>query len=218
LPAGNWRAADFDDEAWATGNGGFGKSGTPGAKIGTTWNAVGDIYIRRKFNLPANALERGKLMLKVHHDEGCIVYINGALALSLSGYTSNYSFYDMTEAGKAALVLGGENTLAVRCSNTTGGQYIDVGISILEPDAQEAIETVKKNDCRIYPNPVKNVLNIVRQQPNTEIKGIYNTLGSLVKLPDSYDSAVNISDLAGGTYFLLLKTDNRHQALTFIKE
>jgi hypothetical protein len=146
------------------------------------------------------------------------VYINGVRALTLTGYTSSYSFYDITAAAKSVLAPGGENTLAVHCNQTSGGQYIDVGISVLEPDTQDVIETVKKSDCRIYPNPVKNVLNIVRQQPSTEIKGIYNTLGSLVKLPGSYDSAVNISGLARGTYFLVLKTENLHHALTFIKE
>jgi hypothetical protein len=216
-PAGNWYLKTFDDTAWTTGNGGFGTVDTPGAIIGTVWNRS-NIWLRRTFNLPANVLESGTLMLRVHHDEDCQVYINGVKALDLTSYTGGYAFYSITPAAKSALILGGENSLAVHCRQTSGGQYIDVGISTMVVSNSTLIENVKKNDSRIYPNPAKNVLNIVREQPTTEIKGIYSITGSLVKLPGYHDNTVDISDLAKGMYFLRLKTGDRHKTLVFIKE
>jgi hypothetical protein len=216
-PAGNWFATNFNDEAWETGNGGFGTVNTPGAIIGTVWN-TSTIWLRRTFNLPANALETGTLMLRVHHDEDCQIYINGVQALSLSGYTSGYAFYEMTAAGKAALIPDDENTIAVRCRQTNGGQYIDAGVSVMTLSPSTALVAVEKPVCRLYPNPATNRLNIVREQEDTEITGIYNTLGSLVKSPGSYDTSVDISGLAKGMYFLRLKTGNIYDALAFIKE
>jgi beta-galactosidase/beta-glucuronidase/lysophospholipase L1-like esterase len=134
-PSANWYTKDFNDAAWTTGNGGFGTVNTPGAVIGTTWSS-NNIWLRRTFTLPADALQQGTLVLKVHHDEDCQIYINGVKALELAGYTSNYAFYTMTQESKAALVPGGENTLAVHCRQTTGGQYIDVGISAMTATEQ----------------------------------------------------------------------------------
>jgi hypothetical protein len=217
-PAGNWFVGNFNDEAWETGSGGFGTVDTPGAVIGTIWN-TDDIWLRRKFNMPANAFDNeGALMFKVHHDEGCQVYINGVKALELTGYTGGYAFYEISPAARAALVLGGENTMAVHCHQTGGGQYIDVGFSIMKEPALNGIEIVEKPDCLIYPNPAKNTLNIVRKQSNTEITGIYNVLGSRVKSPGHYDTTIDISGLINGTYFLRLRTGNIYDALAFIKK
>jgi hypothetical protein len=213
-PSTGWNGKSFNDASWSTGKGGFGTSGTPGAIIGTTWNTK-NIWLRRTFYLPANALESGTLKLKVHHDEDCEVYINGVKALELKNFSGDYAYYSIKPEAEAALVLGGENTLAVHCAQTTGGQYIDAGIAVL---ARTDLESVKKTTCRLYPNPAKNILNLIRQCPTTEIKGIYNAWGALEKLSGCYDSSLDISDLATGIYFLALQTDDVHDALMFIKE
>jgi hypothetical protein len=164
-PAGNWFVSSFDDSAWSTGNGGFGTEKTPGAIIGTVWN-TSDIWLRREFTLPADALDSGKkLVLKVHHDEDCQIYINGVKALDLSGYTGNYAYFDISSAAKSALILGGNNTLAVHCHQTTGGQYIDAGISTLLLQTPSGIENVKKKDeLIIFPNPVSNELKLANYE------------------------------------------------------
>ncbi|MDR2627405.1 MAG: T9SS type A sorting domain-containing protein [Dysgonamonadaceae bacterium] len=216
-PSGDWFSVNFDDSSWKTGNGGFGTESTPGAIVGTEWKGNGNIWLRRTFTLHNDALESGTLMLKVHHDEDCIVYINGVKALELSGYTSGYAFYDITVAAKAALIPGGENSLAVRCTQRDGGQYIDVGISAVTVFMSD-IENVKHLRCRIFPNPAKNTLNIVRQQSGTEIEGIYSTAGNLLQSPNPYAEKVDISGLACGIYFLRLKTGNVRDALVFIKQ
>jgi len=216
-PTLSWYGKSFDDSSWQSGNGGFGTEKTPGAIIGTVWN-TSNIWLRRNFTMPANALDKGKLMLKVHHDEDCKIYINGVLALELSGYTGDYSFYDITAAAASALVLGGENTLAVHCRQTFGGQYIDVGVSVMDNGTNTATKNVKKKTLRVYPNPAKNFLKIDSENHEIEITGIYNVLGTLVKSPGKFDGEVDVSDLTSGMYFIRIKSDDKNDTVAFIKE
>lgn len=123
-PAGTWMNTSFVDSAWKSGPGGFGTAGTPGAIIGTMWN-TGDIWLRRTFNLASISNITG--VLRVHHDEDAEVYINGVQAATFAGYSTGYSTYVLGATGFAALQVG-TNTLAVHCHQTTGGQYIDVGV------------------------------------------------------------------------------------------
>jgi hypothetical protein len=86
-----------------------------------------------------------------------------------------------------------------------------------EPEPAAA-EQLKKSIGWIYPNPATNTLNIVREYPATQIKGIYSMFGRLEKSPQPYADAVDISDLAAGVYILELATDNARKAYIFIKE
>ena len=63
----------------------------------------------------------------VHHDEDTEIYLNGVLAARLTGYTTEYEDVPLSAEAKAALKPG-KNTIAVHVKQTSGGQYIDVGI------------------------------------------------------------------------------------------
>jgi len=129
-PASNWTATNFSDAAWSSGPGGFGTAGTPGAVVRTTWNTA-DIWLRRTFNPGTlTAQQVSNLVVNVHHDEDVEIYINGTLAYSAGGYISTYSHFGITDAGRAALKLNANNTLAVHCHQTGGGQYVDVGFDV----------------------------------------------------------------------------------------
>jgi hypothetical protein len=124
-PAENWFATNFGADDWRIGKSGFGTRGTPNAVIRTEWRTP-DIWLRREVNVPADAIPN--LTLTVHHDEDMQVYINGVLAANVSGYTSEYEDVPLTAPAKTALHPG-TNLIAVHCHQTTGGQYIDVGLS-----------------------------------------------------------------------------------------
>ena len=131
-PAENWITTSFDDSSWKSGKGGFGTINTPGAVVNTVWN-TNNIWMRRKFSLPANAFSDDKtLLLRIHHDEDCEVYVNGEKLIALTGYTTGYMFYEITPDTKKAFNPGKENTMAVHCKQTTGGQFIDAGFSAME--------------------------------------------------------------------------------------
>jgi hypothetical protein len=213
-PSGSWMAKTFDDSAWETGNSGFGTINTPAVIIGTLWN-TNNIWLRRKFTLPANALDDGKtLLLRIHHDENCRVYINGVEAIYLTGYTGNYSFYEISPDARAALVLGGENTLAVHCRQTSGGQYIDVGVFVLKPSQNTSVKNVEvKKKITTYPNPVTDELRIENGElkiENIEIVDISGrTVGVDLRVNPKNQGAhagaplrIDVSHLSAGIYIL----------------
>ena len=123
-PADGWTEPAFDDSAWQQGPSGFGTAGTPGAIIGTTWQ-TDDIWLRRVVDLPAGDYSAANAWL--HHDEDAEVYINGVLALKVGGFISSYDVFALTPGGNAALKPG-KNLIAVHCHQTTGGQYVDLGL------------------------------------------------------------------------------------------
>jgi hypothetical protein len=125
----NWYAADFDDSAWSTGLAGFGTD-DPGVTPNTAWNTLGYIWLRRTFN-PGNLgiQQISNLVFTVYHDEDVVIYINGVPAAQDSGYTTSYITPAMTPQARAAIIPNGSNVMAVSCYQTTGGQFIDVGIN-----------------------------------------------------------------------------------------
>jgi hypothetical protein len=126
-PSDGWEKPGFDASSWKRGKGGFGTAITPGAVVGTEWSSS-DIWARRSFEL--NEIPDGELTLSIHHDEDAEVYINGKLVKKLSGWTSSYRVITLSDDAAKALKKG-ENTLAVHCTQKTGGQFIDVGLTIL---------------------------------------------------------------------------------------
>jgi len=120
-PDKGWSDSGFDDSGWKEGAAGFGREGTPGAVVRTPWT-TSDIWIRRSFTLEGPLPERAAM--RIHHDEDAQVYLNGVKVLSCSAYTTDYEIYEID----GGVLCSGENTLAIHCRQTNGGQYIDAGI------------------------------------------------------------------------------------------
>ena len=95
-PAAKWALPEFDDKSWSEAPGGFGTSDTPGAVVGTVWN-TGDISMRRRFTL--GDVDRENVFLRLHHDEDADIYLNGALAAKVTGYTTDYELIPSLAAG-----------------------------------------------------------------------------------------------------------------------
>jgi hypothetical protein len=119
-----WFDASYDDSHWKEGAAGFGTEGTPGAVVRTRWS-TSDVWLRRKFTLEHGL--SGRVHFIVHHDEDVEIYIDGVLAARAGGFTTNYELLPMSAEACAALKPG-THVLAVHCKQTSGGQYIDVGI------------------------------------------------------------------------------------------
>jgi hypothetical protein len=123
-PSSDWSTEHFDASSWREGLSGFGSAGTPGAVIGTIWN-TSNIWLRREVEIPADTLKKHELWL--HHDEDAEVYINGVLALKTTGFLGTYDVFPLTKEGRAALKPG-KNVIAIHCRQTSGGQYVDLGL------------------------------------------------------------------------------------------
>ncbi|MBM4024095.1 MAG: DUF1793 domain-containing protein [Planctomycetes bacterium] len=129
-PGPRWFQPDFNAANWKQGESGFGTHGTPGAVVRTVWN-TSDIWLRRTFTLEDRAVASGgaspTLQLSIHHDEDVEVYLNGVLAASATGYTTQYEPLPINAEARAALKPGA-NVIALHCRQTGGGQYIDAGL------------------------------------------------------------------------------------------
>ena len=123
-PAGNWMQPEFDDRGWQEGPAGFGSRGVPGGVVRTAWSTK-EIWVRRSFDLAGPLPNR--IALRMHHDEDAEVFLNGVRINSPTGYTTDYE----VEEVPAQALRAGRNTLAVRCRQTTGGQYIDAGLDAI---------------------------------------------------------------------------------------
>jgi hypothetical protein len=125
-PADDWYNPKYEDSTWKDGVGGFGTTGTPGIFLNTSW-ATSDIWMRRAFTLAGEDISQIKL--HVFHDEDVEIYLNGALAARLPGFITDYDVFDISAVATSTLHPG-DNTIAVHCHQTTGGQGVDVGIIV----------------------------------------------------------------------------------------
>jgi hypothetical protein len=131
-PPSNWMTPQFDASTWARGAASFGTEGTPGAAVHTRWD-TGDIWLRRAVKLPDDRFSN--LQFYVYHDEDAEIYVDGVLASTDAGYTTDYVPVEISPAALKHLRPGATVTLAVHCHQTTGGQNIDVGIVNMEANS-----------------------------------------------------------------------------------
>lgn len=122
-PAGTWNQPAFDASSWNDGVGGFGTRGTPNSRVNTEWKSD-QIWLRKEFNLEAVPATPALL---IFHDEDAEIYLNGKQVLTLAGYVTAYKVIELDAAAQAELKVG-KNLLAVHCSQTSGGQFIDVHV------------------------------------------------------------------------------------------
>ena len=123
-PAADWSTAEFNDSSWKAAPGGFGSNGIPGGVVRSEWKTA-DIWLRREFDW--TVYHTGVPTLLIYHDDNAEIYINGVLACKVKDYVSEYEEQIITPEALATLKPG-KNWLAVHCHQTTGSQFIDVGI------------------------------------------------------------------------------------------
>lgn len=76
---------------------------------------------------------------------------------------------------------------------------------------KEILENSIENDAKM-PVAVKNILNNVR------LKGVYNTIGKLIEIPDAYVSAIDVA-LGASTNFVVVENEGTAKdCIAFLKE
>ena len=123
-PPDDWFALDFDDSSWETLQGPIYRGDGGGTKWVDYYSAY---WLRSHFNLDdTEKLEWATL--KVHHDDGCKVYLNGKMVYDIGNVISNPNEIYL----EGSLFKKGENVIAVYVADTGGGDaFIDFGIDPL---------------------------------------------------------------------------------------
>ncbi|UKB85575.1 S8 family peptidase [Chryseobacterium sp. MEBOG06] len=79
-----------------------------------------------------------------------------------------------------------------------------------------ASEIVRKEKLTLFPNPVKNILNITSEEEIQSLE-IYDNLGRLVRKNSNLKS-IKVEDFAKGIYYLKIQTKDKVYYEKFIKE
>jgi hypothetical protein len=85
--------------------------------------------------------------MTLHHDEDVKVYLNGKLVFQKAGHVSRYQTHDITRES-ADVLQTGKNVIAVHCRQTTGGQYIDLGLECFE-EAVDLVGLIRKHGNKL---------------------------------------------------------------------
>jgi len=147
--------------------------------------------------------ETGNLWLG--SDQTSTVYkctTNGTVIDSYSLKTSGGNTLDKFEG----ITIDYDNQLLYAVSD--GGQELYV-YQINNPALSISEIEVSNKTLKVYPNPVKNNLNIELINKNKITKvNIYNPLGQLEKVISINPQNIDVSNLNSGMYFLEIKTNN----------
>ncbi len=130
---------------WKTAAAPFGNDGA----FKTKWNS-NDIWIRRNF-VVAQA-PRGKLFLKISHDDNVEVFLNGEEIFKTSGWTQKYIYVPL--GAKSSLLKKGNNILSIHCVNTAGGQFIDAGL-VEEEEYKTQTQPAQQRSVTVFPTQTK---------------------------------------------------------------
>lgn len=153
-PAENWYAVDFDESTWNTISGPISTSSSNCSYYNTLWAAnYSSYWVRRHFTLDElNSTD--VYCMYFLHDDGCEAYLNGHLVYNYGSVMNSYKRVALT-AEMMTYLREGDNVLAVKVSDTGGGQaFADFGLySSPVEDFSSASSEVKltvEND-EVYP-------------------------------------------------------------------
>jgi Leucine-rich repeat (LRR) protein len=139
----------------------------------------------------------------------------------------NLPFDDTNNDGYVAFKIKTKPTLVLgNTFSNSASIYFDYNFPIVTNPATTTIAVLATQDFvfsnyfSLYPNPVKNVLNIaVKDSIEVSSINIYNTLGQLVLVISNAQkvSSVDVSGLTAGNYFIKINSDKGTSNTKFIK-
>ncbi|MFC6269527.1 fibronectin type III domain-containing protein [Frigoriflavimonas asaccharolytica] len=103
----------------------------------------------------------------------------------------------------------------VMCGQFQNGEVEDYKVRISKPNAQNLLDA--NSAVMVYPNPVKNILNITKVKDGTKYK-IYNAIGQLVMKGTIFANKVDVSRLINGVFIIEVESPDDNAQVKFIKE
>gem|GEM_PF-2732850 len=92
---------------------------------------------------------------------------------------------------------------------------LSVLIKCIKEDETSSNRELSEKRFSVYPNPVSGVLNLATEEEGTFF--LYNMAGQLIREIESFNSAIDISDLNAGTYFIYFRNDQYSEIQQVIK-
>ena len=180
-----------------------------GVNVSQWWTNIGS-------SNPFFTNENNELVLYVGSERGTIFKYNN-ITNNLNGNFNllDSSYQDINLGPNSSLAIADLNNDSMPdfiIGNKRGGLSLFKGISDTTATYINKYEIEKK--FKIYPNPVKNILNINIQEPN--LYTIYNITGQKVQTVYC-KSLINVSKLENGVYFLVFKYGGKPFVMKFIK-
>ena len=219
LDGTGWQNVNFNDSAWATGNGEFGfGDGTETTTIdfgGNPFNKHITTYFRKQF-LSIGTFD--SVTLQVRRDDGIVVYLNGTevgrdnLPFGPIGYqTTAVTFLDGPAETEfiditipASLLVGGVNTIAVEV------HQVNVTSSDLRFDAR-LIASQQSSGSTVTLNETTPILSRVRASDGTWSalqSAVFVVAGDAASTSNLRISEVNYNPALGGAEFIELQNIN----------
>jgi hypothetical protein len=140
-----------------------------------------------------------------------------ATPISATDGNFNSAFEQLTKTG-VALPAVGLHVLNIRIKDNTG-VWGPLFRNVISVQTSLATADFDLKNIVVYPNPVKNILNIAAEKELTTVS-VYNVLGQEVMVKSLHDTETNIdvSHLTSGTYFVKVQANNQVKTLKIIKE
>ena len=112
----------------------------------------------------------------------------------------------------------GPHVFNVRLKDNTG-VWGPIFKNVIYVGASLSTEEFNITNLKIYPNPVKDILNLSFDKIITNVS-IYNSLGQeiITKTFNENEVKVNVSSLIVGTYFVKISSNNLFKTVKIIKE
>lgn len=138
----------------------------------------------------------------------------------------NLDFNDATNDGYVAFKIKTKPNLVLGDTFTNNANiYFDYNFPIITNTYTTTIAALSAQDFEfetyfsLYPNPAKDVLNIqTKYDLAVNSIEIYNQLGQVVMAITNFETKIDVTDLASGTYFVKLNTEKGSANSKFVKE
>ncbi len=124
---------------------------------------------------------------------------------------------NLDRIGWCVSLSGNGSSLAVSAPRNDANGIDSGQVKVYNLSTVLGTDTFTLKSFILYPNPVENIINISLQNNSSFIKAtIYNQSGQLVQTAQTLP--VNVSNLASGTYFIEIITNDGKESERFVKK
>ncbi len=208
-------SGDFDNRGSIDVSSLFTQSGTFLNKSGAFINATGQLIISGNYdNKVGGVMVIGTLttsnVLTNNGDISCNTWTHGSG--TATGSTGKFCVAScfINSASITGTVDICDATPSTFCDINSGSIAGTVTYCTASPCAitVDIAESIKSETIKIYPNPVKNHLNIESKNIITKIE-IFDISGKLIMEPNTNLVSINLSELLSGIYYIRIETENK---------